>query len=85
MKNPRKSCGMSWSKDPKHGGTYADGSISTDYCSYCYVNGSFANADFSARQMQDFCVQKLQERGTPKPLAWLLTRNIPRLARWTQA
>lgn len=77
-----QSCGMPMSKDPQHGGTQADGSKSTDYCSYCYQNGAFLSPDFTAKQMQDFCVQKMQEQGVVKPLAWLFTRSIPKLKRW---
>lgn len=77
-----QSCGMPLSKDPKNGGTHSDGSKSTEYCSYCYQSGAFLSPDFTAQQMQSFCMEKLQEQGTWKPLAWLLTRHIPRLRRW---
>jgi hypothetical protein len=77
-----QSCGMPLSKDPQNGGTNSDGSKSTDYCSYCCVKGAFTAPDFTAKQMQDFCVEKLRVAGMPKPLAWLLTRNIPKLKRW---
>jgi hypothetical protein len=32
--------------------------------------------------MQDFCVQKMNEDGMPKFVAWLFTRGIPKLKRW---
>ena len=35
------SCGMPLTQDPKGGGTQADGSLSTTYCSYCYAGGDF--------------------------------------------
>jgi hypothetical protein len=79
-----QSCGMPLSKDPKNGGSNADGSKSTEYCSYCYEKGVFVTPNFTARQMQAFCVEKMQEQGVIKPLAWLLTRGIPRLKRWKQ-
>jgi len=69
-------------KDPQNGGTNADGSKNVEYCSYCYQKGRFFNPDFTARQMQDFSIEKLKERGVPKFLGWLLTRNIPKLKRW---
>ena len=80
-----QSCGMPLSKDPKHGGTESDGSKSAEYCSYCYENGAFTGPVFTAQQMQDFCFEKLREHGMMKPLAWLLTRHIPKLRRWTDA
>jgi len=82
MKRVCQSCGMPLLKDPHGGGTNADGTQSQDYCSYCFVNGIFTGPDFTAQEMQKFCVQKLQEQGVIKPLAWLLTRNIPSLKRW---
>lgn len=74
---------MPLSKDPKHGGTHSDGSRSTEYCSYCYEDGAFTGPEFTARQMQTFCFEKMQQQGVMKPLAWLLTRHIPKLRRWT--
>lgn len=73
---------MPMDKDPQGGGTEADGGKSVDYCSYCYQNGTFTNPDFTAKQMQDFCVAKLREMGTPGLVAWFLTRRIPKLKRW---
>ncbi len=78
-----QSCGMPMKKDPQNGGTNSDGSKSTEYCSYCYVNGSFTSPEIDTPQaMQRFCIGKLKEMGTPGFLAWFLTRSIPRLKRW---
>ncbi|HEV2843185.1 MAG TPA: zinc ribbon domain-containing protein [Chthoniobacterales bacterium] len=38
-----QSCGMPLKKSPGGGGTNADGTISTIYCSYCYENGHSNN------------------------------------------
>lgn len=72
-------------KDPNGGGTHMDGSLSTDYCSFCFVDGAFTGQDCTAQEMQMLCIQKLQEQGASKPLAWLLTRGIPNLKRWKPA
>jgi hypothetical protein len=78
-----QSCGMPMKQDPQAGGTNADGSKSTTYCSYCYDNGVFTSPEIqNATDMQKFCINKLKERGTPAFVAWLMTRNIPRLNRW---
>ncbi|MEP2530574.1 zinc ribbon domain-containing protein [Shimia sp.] len=82
MKNMCQSCGMPLSQDPAGGGTEADGSKSTTYCSYCYDNGAFLMPEISAQGMQVFCKNKLIEMGQPRNLAWLYTRGIPRLKRW---
>ena len=82
MKKMCQSCGMPLDKDPQQGGTNADGSKSVKYCSYCYQDGKFFNPDFTAKQMQDFCIMKMKEQGMAGWKAWLFTRGIPRLERW---
>ncbi len=77
-----QSCGMPMKKDPKGGGTEADGSKSDAYCSLCYEDGEFFNPEFTAREMQDFCIEQIKKQGMSRPLAWLFTRGIPRLERW---
>lgn len=77
-----QSCGMPMKKDPELGGMNSDGSKSEDYCSYCYQNGSFTQSDITVGEMQKFCIEKMKEMGFPRPLGWLLTRNIPKLKRW---
>jgi hypothetical protein len=77
-----QSCGMPLHQDPRHGGTHSNGSRSGDYCSYCYANGAFTDPGFTVREMQAFCFEKLKEQGVSQPIAWLLTRHVPRLKRW---
>jgi Putative zinc ribbon domain len=52
-----QSCGMPLKADPKGGGTNADGTSSPEYCSYCYVNGSFVNPDMTVEQMKTLVVK----------------------------
>lgn len=85
MKNICQSCAMPLSEDPKGGGTNSDGTKSKEYCSYCFERGQFTGPNLTAKEMQDFCMGKLRERGMMQPIAWLLTRNIPRLKRWKPA
>jgi hypothetical protein len=77
-----QSCGMPMRRDPGNGGTNNDGSKNAEYCSLCYQSGEFTQANVSASEMQTFCIDKLKEKGVPKPIGWLLTRNIPKLGRW---
>ena len=76
-----QSCGMPIKKDPAGGGTNADGTKSGMYCSFCYQKGAFTR-DCTAGEMQEFCKGKLKEMGFSRFLTWLMTSNIPRLARW---
>lgn len=78
-----QSCGMPMKKDPQGGGSNADGSRNAEYCSSCYTGGAFIQPDFTAQEMQQFCVEKMKECGVPRPLGWLFTRGIPRLKRWS--
>lgn len=68
-------------KNPQHGGFNKNGTKSADYCSYCYVDGEFTFKG-TVKEMQAFCKEKMIEQVTPKFLAWLFTRSIPRLSRW---
>lgn len=76
---------MPHAKDPGNGGTEADGSKNTMYCSYCYRDGEFLSKDITtAKEMQAFCMEKMQEQGMSKIVAWLFTRMIPKLDRWNK-
>lgn len=77
-----QSCGMPLNKDPKQGGTNADGSRNTVYCSFCYENGRFTQPDITAEEMQTFVKGKLKEMGFPGFLAGFFTKGIPKLERW---
>jgi hypothetical protein len=74
---------MPISKDPKQGSTNKDGSKNLTYCSYCYEDGAFLSPEIdTAKKMQKFCIEKMKEQGMNGIVAWLFTRNIPRLERW---
>lgn len=77
-----QSCDMPLKRDPKGGGTNADGSRSTMYCSHCFVNGQFTMPDCTPEQMQKLVAGKLGEMGFPKFTHWFFTCRIPKLARW---
>ncbi len=83
MKNHKfcQSCGMPFREDPAGGGTEADGTKSTVYCSYCYRDGSFTFTG-SLKVFQKFCRQKMIEKGLPRFTSWLFTRGMGRLERW---
>ncbi len=74
---------MPMNKDPQKGGTEKDGSKSKKFCSYCFQDGEFMSPEIDTPQkMQSFCIEKMQEQGMPKFVAWLFTRGIPKLERW---
>ena len=77
-----QSCGMPLSKDVKGGGTEADGTQSTEYCSHCYVRGMFTEPEITADQMTEKVRAKMKEMHIPGFLAKSFTRDIPTLRRW---
>lgn len=78
-----QSCGMPLKRDEKGGGTNADGSKSTTYCSHCYAGGKFTMPDLTVDQMQARVKEKLKEFGFPGFLAGMFTGKIPKLKRWS--
>ncbi|MEY1556637.1 zinc ribbon domain-containing protein [Yoonia sp. R2331] len=79
-----ESCGMPLKNDPQGGGSEADGSKSTTYCSICYANGTFVQQGVTAAEFQANCLTALHDKGMPKIMAWAFTRGIPNLPRWAE-
>ncbi len=71
-----QSCGMPLKKDAQGGGSHADGSISTVYCSHCYQRGVFTMPDCTIEQMQDNVKDKMKAMGFPGFLATLYVRKL---------
>jgi len=76
---------MPLGKDPLGGGTNADGSRNTEYCSHCYRSGGFTEPNISLDEMMAKVEGKLREMHIPTFLARRFTRNIPQLRRWQRA
>jgi hypothetical protein len=76
---------MPLKRDENGGGTNADGSKNTVYCSHCFQKGKFVLPDITVVEMQTLVKGKLKEFGIPGFLAPFFTRNIPKLERWKQA
>ncbi len=77
-----QSCGMPLSKDEKGGGTEADASKSTMYCSKCYQNGKFTTPNMTVGEMQELVKGKMKEMHFPGFMAYFFTKGIPKLKRW---
>ena len=73
---------MPLKRDEQGGGTNADGSKSTMYCSHCYQKGEFTMPGASVEQMQAKVRDKLIEFGFPRFLTGIFTKRIPKLERW---
>jgi hypothetical protein len=76
---------MPLSKDPLSGGTNADGTRTTEYCSHCYHKGAFTQPDITAQQMQTLVEGKLRTMHLPGFLARRFAKDVPTLRRWKNA
>ena len=76
-----QSCGMPLKKDANGSGSESDGTISTMYCSFCYADGKFIQADWTLPQMENL-VKKMKEMGFPGFLAGFFSKGISKLERW---
>ena len=79
-----QSCGMPLRHDPEGGGTEADGRRSQLYCSLCYGNGAFHFPGDDVRAFQSMVVDKMVGKGWWRPVAYMMTRGIPKLERWSK-
>ena len=77
-----QSCSMPLSRDMKGGGTNADGSRSSEYCSHCYEKGVFTQPDITAEEMTALVEGKLRSMRVPGFLARRFAREVPTLRRW---
>jgi hypothetical protein len=77
-----QSCGMPMKRDEHGGGTNADGSKNTMYCSHCFQDGKFTVRNITVDDMKERVRGKLKQVGFPGFVASLFTRNIHKLERW---
>lgn len=73
---------MPLSKDKNGGGTNADGSKSTMYCSNCYQNGQFVMPNLTVEQMQERVKGRMKDMKIPGFLGGFFLKKIPKLERW---
>jgi Putative zinc ribbon domain len=77
-----QSCGMPLSKDPLGGGSNADGSVNSEYCSHCYRKGVFTQPNITAAEMMKLVEGRLRSMHFPGFLARRFAREVPTLRRW---
>lgn len=74
---------MPLSRDEQGGGTNADGSKSTEYCSHCYQNGTWM-MDMTVDQMQERVGAVLKQHGASKTIQKIAMAGVPTLSRWSK-
>lgn len=81
-----ESCGMPMGETNELYGTNADGSISEDYCKYCYDSGVFTS-QCTMEEMIETCVPHMAtpESGMNEEQARAMMKEFfPKLKRWNQ-
>ena len=78
-----QSCAMPMNSDADYG-TEKDGSISSDYCTYCYQNGAFVDENVAMAEMSEFCAQKMAEMNivSYQQGKEMMDQVLPHLKRW---
>ncbi len=81
-------CGMPLDK-PEDAGTEADGSLSGDYCRYCYQNGAFTAPNATMDEIIAFNLQFNEENGHPfgtqEEAEKMMRSWFPTMKRWRKA
>ena len=78
-----QSCSMPLN-DESVWGTEADGSKTSEYCVYCYRDGTFTQPDITMEQMLESCVPHLVKDGLDEQRARdILQGALPHLRRWS--
>lgn len=84
MEKNCQSCGMPMGETDEMYGVHADGTKSSDYCEYCFVNGAFTS-DVTMEEMIDICVphvMKADPSMTEAQVRNMMREFLPSLKRW---
>ena len=79
-----QSCAMPMGNTDEMYGTNADGSKSTDYCQYCYVNGAFTS-NATMDEMIEICVPHMASANSgmsEDDARKMMRKFFPTLKRW---
>lgn len=77
-----QSCSMPMDT-PEIWGTEKDGSKNSDYCKYCYNDGSFTNPDFTIEEMKEHMKKRMEKDQLPENIIQVAINRLPFLKRWT--
>ncbi len=77
-----ESCWMPLGKNLEDAGTEIDGSKSTKYCKYCYVNGDLMYKGNDVKEFQKICYENMLKNGMWWPKAKFFAWTINFAPRW---
>ena len=64
-------------------GTEKDGTISNEYCTYCYQNGSFVNPNMTLDEMKALVKEQMEKRKIDTGIINMAVCSLPYLKRWS--
>ena len=79
-----QSCSMPLDGPELHG-TEKDGSISNDYCKFCYKDGKFTDPDLTLARMQSSISNRMDKENIPADIIEAAVARLPHLKRWKAA
>ena len=63
-------------------GTEKDGSLSQEYCKYCYQHGEFTHPGLSLADMKERMVSMMDKEKLPEDIVEAAINRLPHLKRW---
>ena len=66
-------------------GSEKDGSISSEYCKYCFQNGVFTSPGMTIDAMRSIVRTQMERRYLPEELIQMSIQMLPQLKRWRSA
>jgi hypothetical protein len=66
-------------------GTEKNGTVSNEYCKYCYQQGAFTTPGITMDQMKTFMQSKMQEMKIPADILQRSLELLPKLKRWQKS
>ena len=76
-----QSCGMPIDHISLRG-TEADGSMSAEYCAYCYLHGHFVNPQMKLDEMKSLVKKIMEEKKISPTIVEEAVDGLPNLKRW---
>jgi len=76
-----QSCTMPIDMDAKKG-TEKNGSLSNNYCRYCYRDGDFTNPQITLEEMKTNIISQMQKQHIPDDVIFSSVTLLPSLKRW---
>jgi len=63
-------------------GTEKDGSLSSEYCKYCYQHGELINPEMTLDEMKTLIITQMKKMHLPESIIQNSVDALPNLKRW---